>query len=320
MEPFKPSLLADAGLDNFIEQAYFAESFVKVPLSSILPLTPRRKRRGEKIFSLLTRKLRGVQPKTNSTNNIPPEIQPITQALPTLQGQIVLEGDSGLGKSMFLRHLVNNSQRIVVYLPAQKCDKGVIEAIYAKLLGQVQDAKFLKNLIYSGAIDICIDGLNEVTADTRAKISQFAESYFRGNMIMTTQPLEWIPPSTAKKYELQPLQREQIQQFLIYRQLRLPQDATLKHTEYEQACDRYITEVFNEQQSPEDLAAARAHSFQPDGFNAGCPDAITKQATKFVSPARTAISADGGRIPARMETRISLKEILSSSLPNAARR
>ena len=99
----------------------------------------------------------------------------------------------------------------------------MISAISAKLQGQVQDAKFLRNLIYYGAIDICIDGLNEVTADTRAKVSQFVESYFRGNIIMTTQPLDWIPPSTAKKYELQPLEREQIQQFLISRQQNLTQ-------------------------------------------------------------------------------------------------
>jgi hypothetical protein len=89
---------------------------------------------------------------------------------------------------MFLRHLLKTSPRTIVYLPAQKCDKGIIEAIQIKLHGQAQDAEFLKNLIYSGAIDICIDGLNEVTADTRAKICQFVESYFRGNIIMTTQP------------------------------------------------------------------------------------------------------------------------------------
>jgi truncated hemoglobin YjbI len=190
-EPFKPILLADAGLDNFSSIAYFPQSGV-----------------------VETR--HGASLQENAE-----EMRPITQAIPSITGQIVLEGDSGLGKSMFLRHLVKTSQQIVAYLPAQKCDNGVIEAIYAKLQGQVQDAKFLRNLIYNGAIDICIDGLNEVTADTRAKISQFAESYFRGNIIMTTQPLDWIPPSTAKKYELQPLEREQIQQFLIYRQQRL---------------------------------------------------------------------------------------------------
>ena len=56
---------------------------------------------------------------------------------------------------------------MLVYLPAYKCEKGVIEAIQEKLRGQAQDVNFLKSLIYSGAIDIYIDGLNEVTADTR---------------------------------------------------------------------------------------------------------------------------------------------------------
>ncbi len=273
-QPFKPLLLADAGLDNFVEQGYFGESFVKVP--------------------------RGIG--TDSTDSITPEMQPITQAIPTLQGQIVLEGESGLGKSMFLRHLVNNSRRMFVYLPAQKCDMGVMEAIFAKLRGQVEDTQFLQRLIYNGALDICIDGLNEVTADTRAKVSQFAESYFRGNLIMTTQPLEWIPPSTAKKYELQALTQEQIEQFLLlrYRALGMGHGALgmghgalgMGHgawgiedenlsaatpealnsppslagkgvwglgsaSEYEQACFNYLAEAFNEEQSPEDLALAK---------------------------------------------------------------
>ena len=218
-EPFKPSLLADAGLDKFTSLAYFPESKVKVPGSE--------------------------------------EIKPVTQALPSIQGQIVLEGDSGLGKSMFLRHLVKNSQHLVVYLPAQKCNQGVIEAIQTKLHGQAQDAEFLKNLIYSGAIDICIDGLNEVTADTRAKITNFVEHYFRGNIIMTTQPLEWTPPSTAKIYYLQPLEGDQIQQFLITRQPRLPKDAKIQGADYEKACTTYLTDALNAQQAPEELAAAQ---------------------------------------------------------------
>ena len=218
-EPFQPSLLADAGLDNFNDQSYFPQSRVKIPVSG--------------------------------------DIFPVTAALPSIKGQIVLEGDSGLGKSMFLRHLVKNSQRILVYLPAQKCNKGVIEAIQDKLHGQAQDAGFLKNLIYSGAIDICIDGLNEVTAETRAKICQFVESYFRGNIIMTTQPLEWTPPSTAKTYYLQPLEQQQIQEFLISRQPRLPQDAKIQGADYAKACTDYLTEVLNNQQAKEELDAVR---------------------------------------------------------------
>ncbi|MEH2352053.1 HEAT repeat domain-containing protein [Nostoc sp.] len=216
-EPFKPSLLADAGLDNFNPEAYFPNSKVKVP---------------------------GVD-----------EPVPITQVLPNIKGQVILEGDSGLGKSMYLRYLVKTSGRLVVYLPAHKCDKGVIEAIQAKLHGQAQDADFLKNLIYSGALDICIDGLNEVTADTRAKICQFAESYFRGNIIMTTQPLEWTPPSTAKIYKLLPLEEPQIQQFLISRQPRLPKNAKVQGTDYEQATASFLTKALTNQQSPQELSA-----------------------------------------------------------------
>jgi hypothetical protein len=218
-EPFQPSLLADVGLDKFNDQSYFPESRVKIP---------------------------GAE-----------EIVPVTAALPSIKGQIVLEGDSGLGKSMFLRHLVKNSQRILVYLPAQKCHKGVIEAIQDKLHGQAQDAGFLKNLIYSGAIDICIDGLNEVTAETRAKIVQFVESYFRGNIIMTTQPLEWTPPSTAKIYKLQPLEPQQIQEFLFSRQPRLPKNAQVQGVDYDQACTNYLTEVLKPQQAKEELDAAQ---------------------------------------------------------------
>ena len=129
-EPFKPSLLADAQLDNFDENSYFPSSKV-------------------------------------GKNRHSKQTLAITAAIPSIKGQTVLIGDSGLGKSMFLRHLAKTSKQTVVYLPASKCEKGVIAAIQAKLHGQAQDAQFLKNLIYSGAIDICIDGLNEVTADTR---------------------------------------------------------------------------------------------------------------------------------------------------------
>ncbi|MEA5598602.1 HEAT repeat domain-containing protein, partial [Rivularia sp. UHCC 0363] len=222
-EPFQTSLLADAGLNNFDEQVYFPESGIS------------------------------ETPKTTS----PSKITPIFQAIPNIQGEIVLQGDSGLGKSMFLRYLAKTSKRIVVYLPARKCDKGVIEAIQIKLHGQTQDAQFLKNLIYSGAIDICIDGLNEVSADTRAQIKSFMESYFKGNIIMTTQPLEWEPPATAKTYYLQPLQQTQIQQFLLSRQPHLPANAKIQGTDYEKACTNYLDQSFNTPQTNEELTAVK---------------------------------------------------------------
>ncbi len=217
-EPFKPSLLADAQLDNFTEKSYFSSSRIV-------------KNRDSKQF--LT----------------------ITAAIPNIKGQTVLIGDSGLGKSMFLRHLAKTSQQTVVYLLASKCEKGVIAAIQAKLHGQAQDAGFLKNLIYSGAIDICIDGLNEVTADTRSQIKQFVESYFRGNIIMTTQPLEWEPPTTAKIFYLKPLQQQQIEEFLISRQLHNGEDVTVQGAEYENACKKYLKQAFDNKQPQEELDA-----------------------------------------------------------------
>jgi HEAT repeat protein len=217
-QPFKPSLLADAKLDNFDEKSYFSSSRIV-------------KNRDSKQF--LT----------------------ITAAIPNIKGQTVLIGDSGLGKSMFLRHLAKTSQQTVVYLLASKCEKGVIAAIQAKLHGQAQDAGFLKNLIYSGAIDICIDGLNEVTADTRSQIKQFVESYFRGNIIMTTQPLEWEPPTTAKIFYLKPLQQQQIEEFLISRQLQNGEDVTVQGAAYEKACKKYLKQAFNNRQPQEELDA-----------------------------------------------------------------
>lgn len=217
--PFKDSLLSDAGLEAFHPEFYFRESEVK-----------------EKVSGLH---------------------HPIQQAIPAIDGQIVLEGESGLGKSMFLRNLVQRSKRIVVYLPAEKCAQGVMEAIQAKLQGPAQDPRFLRNLIYSGALDLCIDGLNEVTADTRAQITQFVESYFKGNILLATQPFEWRPPSTARIYRLQPLTRDQIEQFLLTRQGSFPERTLVAGASYDQACQTYLAKALSENQTREGLEAAR---------------------------------------------------------------
>lgn len=246
-EPFKPSLLADAGLSNFKPNAYFPDSDVSL----------------------------------KGTDNT----QPITVVFPSIQGQLILEGDSGLGKTMFLRHLLAQSKRIVVYLPATKCAEGVIEAIQKKLHGdEIKDPKFLQSLVYSGAIDICIDGLNEVNPDTRAKITQFVESHFKGNILMTTQPLEWTPPSTAKTYVIQPLRLEQVDRYLTSRQPFLPKGAIVGDA-YEQACHNFLKTLLDDKtplsseerktaqailSNPMELTLAAwmlARGIQPDLFN-----------------------------------------------------
>jgi tetratricopeptide (TPR) repeat protein len=220
-EPFRVPLLADAGLDQFNPAGYFADMTVKSP---------------------------GMD-----------EPLPLVTGIPAIQGQKILEGESGLGKTMFVRHLLRQSQRIVVYLPATRCTEGVIEAIQKKLHSdEIKDPKFLQSLIYSGAMDICIDGLNEVSADTRAKITQFVESHFRGNILITTQSLEWTPPATAKTHALQPLRRDQIEQYLLSRQPVLPKTAPVQGTAYAEACCNFVTQLLdNTQLSAEEQKAAQ---------------------------------------------------------------
>ena len=219
-EPFRESLLADAGLENFKPAAYFENSDIKNPNSG--------------------------------------DIIPIREAVTGFKGQVVLEGASGLGKTMFLRHLCQQSQRVVVYLPATKCADGVIEAIQKKLHGEeIKDPKFLQNLIYSGAIAICIDGLNEVSADTRAKIVEFTENYFKGDIILATQPMEWTPPATAKQFVMQPLARSHIQAFLLSRKPLIPDYAPVRDQAYEQSCSRYLEQVLNDRQPLEELEATQ---------------------------------------------------------------
>ncbi|MEM8719180.1 MAG: HEAT repeat domain-containing protein, partial [Cyanobacteria bacterium P01_G01_bin.39] len=214
--PFKESLLADAKLDYADLEAYFPNSLVKIEASG--------------------------------------KTQPLPTAIPKLQGQIILQVDSGLGKSLFLRHLVKKSQKIAVYLTADRCTEGVIEAIQHKLKGKAQDHNFLRNLIYSGAMDICIDGLNEVDADTRASIKQFVEDYFKGNIIISTQPLEWKPPATARIYILQPLTKVQIKEFLLSRQPHFAGETKLNQQEFNRACLYYLDQALNNNLSGEELA------------------------------------------------------------------
>jgi len=204
-EPFRDILLADANLGEFEPGSYFRQAQVK-----------------RRHLSTTTA---------------------LIDTLPDIHGQIVLEGESGLGKTWFIRYLLSRSQRISVYLPAEKCTHGIIPAIQTKLHGIAKDEKFLKNLIYSGALNIYIDGLNQVSADTRAQLTQFAESHFKGHILMATQPLEWTPPATATVYWLQPLKSEQIEEFLISRHPDL--------ADYPNRCRAYLKQALNPNQLPD---------------------------------------------------------------------
>ena len=212
--PFHEGLIADAYLDRFSNQTYFKRT------------------------------------KVSRDDNV----QLITKAIPELQGQIVLEGASGLGKTMFLRYLVNNSKKITAFIPADECKNGVFKPIQERLHGLPQDEKFLRDLVWSGAISICIDGLNEVSPDTRAQVNDFARRFSRGNLIITTQPIfGWAPPATAKKFIIRPLDEELIIEFL--QQQSLPDDSKLTQQAFELSCQSYLDVALDKTQNEEILNA-----------------------------------------------------------------
>lgn len=220
--PFRSLLLADAQLDTFDPGTYFTKSRVKLAATG-----------------------------TSKT---------LLKAIPRLDGQIVLEGESGLGKTSFLKYQLSRSRRIVAYLPATKCAEGVMAAIQIKLKALANDHGFLKRLIDAGAIDIIVDGLNEVSPQTHNLIVSFAEEHFEGNLLITTQPMEWQSPKGARTFVLEPLSREQIKDFLLTRADTLPADAAIKGPDYHAACQAYVDRSLKSAGTEETRAVLRAMS------------------------------------------------------------
>jgi HEAT repeat protein len=182
---------------------------------------------------------------------------PIAEAIPEVLGQIVLEGESGLGKSIFLRRLVNKSVRATSYFPADNCDRGVFESIQSKLKGKAGDENFLRSIIWSGGLSIVIDGLNEVTVETREKIRRFVDDFPKANVLLATQPLLWKRPPKAKVYRLLPLTDDRIQDFLESRYPTFTPPVALTENDYKNRCREYLQNVLGDTQSEEDRSAAR---------------------------------------------------------------
>ena len=181
----------------------------------------------------------------------------VAKALHPLKGQILLQGESGLGKTMFLRNVAASSKRIIAYLPASKCTTGLIPAIQQKVHGAAADPNFLQQLIYAGAIDILIDGLNEISARACAQLTLEIERYFKGNLLLTSQPMEWEPPSSAKRYELRPLSEPQIEAFLLSRYPYLEQGDLIPESAYQKHGKAYLQAAFRSELDKETLKANR---------------------------------------------------------------
>jgi hypothetical protein len=176
----------------------------------------------------------------------------IHDAIPAIPGQILLEGASGLGKSMFVRYLLKYCTKPVVYLPAEKCTEGVVEAILPKLQGECRDARFLRALVCEGALDLCIDGLDAISTRNQVKVTHFLTKSCRGNVLVATQSTERMAWETYAIYCMRPLRQDQIEGFLRLCYRLLPEDVPMSRAEYVLVCDAYLQQVLDTTMSEEE--------------------------------------------------------------------
>ncbi len=98
----------------------------------------------------------------------------------------------------------------------------------------------MKALVYSGSMNLIIDGLNEADADTRAKISTFLTGNKKCNSLIATQSISWEPPSHAIVYEFLPISFSEIGTFMKSR-LKTFDDLEISENEYDSAVDSWLS-------------------------------------------------------------------------------
>lgn len=183
----------------------------------------------------------------------------IVTSLKAWKGRVVLIGPSGRGKTMFLRHHILGTGGIrepAVFTTASSLGGDPRSAIMARFSGAVTDEGLLDSLIASGKLDVYIDGLNEVDAETRAAITNYVTARPGANIFVTTQPLERYPGDAALFFLL-PLTRTQIVEFLLTRESSLPPDARIRGASYVEQARAFVAEKLAEvdaEAAPEDGA------------------------------------------------------------------
>ncbi|WP_319523430.1 HEAT repeat domain-containing protein [uncultured Desulfosarcina sp.] len=166
----------------------------------------------------------------------------ITKIIQDIKGHVILIGDSGTGKTTFLRYQINNNSNLRAFLLAIDCKEGIVEGICNKLQGFLSDKKFIKSLIYSGFITIYIDGLNDVDKSTRKLITRFLNTYTKCNVIITMQKIDWEPTCDSKVYEFERITFDQTKNF-IYSRYDLFIDDVISREEYIENATKFITSL-----------------------------------------------------------------------------
>jgi len=225
LAPFRDDLVAQARLEDLPKLAYFADGRARVNGGAPIPLSQLRSR---------------------------------------LRGVAVLQADSGLGKTSFLREIAAKVKRPVAFLHARDCADSVDVAI-SRIIHDVQETGFVRSLVYTRALTVIVDGLNEVSADTREKIGGFARDMSNGDIIVATQPIEWRHPSNSRMVELLPLNPSEATAFLQSRPVGEDPKQPCHGPAYNAAAQTFVSRALDE--APSELEREMAELMLSNPFD-----------------------------------------------------
>jgi hypothetical protein len=170
----------------------------------------------------------------------------IDKVINSVRGLTVIEGASGLGKTTYLARLAADPKRLVAYIRAAEEGGDVLKALRKRMPADVvRDEDFLRILIYAGGLDICIDGLNEVSAEARERVRGFIQEITSASVLVATQPIRWSPPSGARVLRLQALRPDQTEAFLLDCKAAIEPGALIQGEAYAASVRTYLAQLAN---------------------------------------------------------------------------
>ncbi len=187
---------------------------------------------------------------------------PLDRAIPEIRGQVILEGEVGLGKSLFMRRLAGRRagwrsicRRGAARVACSRRCRPSSPASPATLIFCDSSSRWARSTYWS-------TGLTR-SPRTRGKITEFVERHFEGNIILASQPMEWHKPATARTMQLLPLDRDQIEAFLVSRAPELPMDAPVRGEAFERAARTFPVRTYDQFSSSHEQDALAASLSNP---------------------------------------------------------
>jgi hypothetical protein len=150
------------------------------------------------------------------------------------------------------------------------------------MIHQIQEVGFIRSMVHTRAMMVIIDGLNEVSADTREKVGAFARDMSRGNVLIGTQPIEWLPPKGAQVVDLMPLDRAEALRFLLTRPVGRDASQNRHGMAYADAVAAFVDHALDEAPTEDDRRAATLMLSNP--FDLSFAADLLAQRRGFVDP------------------------------------